>query len=62
MPLRLLDERVSSRLRSGVAIASVAQCVSELVDNAIDAESKCIAVRVDISKYRIQVRGMRSLR
>lgn len=55
MPLSLLDERVRSKLRSGVAITSVAQCVGELVENAIDAEAKCIAVRADISKYKIQV-------
>ncbi len=55
MPLSLLDEKVRSKLRSGVAIPSLAQCVGELVENAIDAEAKCIAVRVDISKYKIQV-------
>ena len=55
MPLSLLDEKVRSRLRSGVAITSMAQCVGELVENAIDAGAKCIAVRVDVSKYKIQV-------
>lgn len=55
MSLCLLDEKVRSRLRSGVAISSMAQCVGELVENAIDAGAKCIAVRVDISKYKIQV-------
>lgn len=55
MPLRLLDEKVRSRLRSGVAITSMAQCVGELVENSIDAGAKCIAVRVDINKYKIQV-------
>lgn len=55
MPLSLLDEKVRSRLRSGVAIPSMPQCVGELVENAIDASAKCIAVRVDVSKYKIQV-------
>lgn len=55
MPLSLLNEAVRSKLRSGVAITSVAQCVGELVENSIDAEAKCIAVRVDISRYKIQV-------
>lgn len=55
MPLSLLDEKVRSRLRTGVAITTMAQCVGELVENAIDAGAKCIAVRVDVSKYKIQV-------
>lgn len=53
--MSLLDEKVRSRLRSGVAIPSMTQCVGELVENAIDASAKCIAVRVDVSKYKIQV-------
>lgn len=55
MAMNLLDEKVRNRLRSGVAITSMAQCVGELVENSIDAGAKCIAVRVDISKYKIQV-------
>ena len=55
MPLLLLEENVRCKLRSGVAIASVAQCVGELVENSIDAGAKCIAVRVDFNKYKIQV-------
>ena len=55
MPMCLLEEKVRCRLRSGVAIGSVAQCVGELVENAIDAGAKCIAVRVDFSKYKIKV-------
>jgi DNA mismatch repair protein MLH3 len=57
MPLSLLDAEVRSRLRSGVAITSMAQCARELVENGIDAGAKCVAVRVDVSKYKIQVLG-----
>lgn len=55
MAVRPLSEELRARLRTGVAIPSLAQCVGELVDNALDAGAKCIAVRVDVSKYRIQV-------
>lgn len=55
MPLSLLDEKVRHRLRTGVAITSMAQCVGELVENAVDASAKSIAVRIDVSKYKIQV-------
>ena len=56
MALCLLDEKIRSRLRSGVAISSLAQCVGELVENSIDAGAKCIAVRIDTSRYKVQVR------
>ena len=55
MTLCFLEEGVRTRLRSGVAITSMAQCVEELVENCIDAGGTCIAVRVDLSRYRIQV-------
>ena len=55
MTLNLLDEKVRSKLRSRVAITSMTQCVRELVENSIDAGVNCIAVRVDISKYKVQV-------
>lgn len=55
MSLSLLDEKVRSRLRSGVAISTMAQCVEELVENSLDAGAKCIAVRVDTSRYKVQV-------
>lgn len=56
MALKFLEPALRSRLRSGVAITSVAQCVGELVENSIDAGATCIAIRVDITKFKIQVR------
>ncbi|KAK3093602.1 hypothetical protein FSP39_017962 [Pinctada imbricata] len=50
-----LPVEVKSLLRSGVALTSVTQCVEELVLNAIDAGATCIAVRVDMSLYKVQV-------
>lgn len=56
MALKLLEPAVRSRLRSGIAINSVSQCVGELVENSIDAGATCVAVRIDITKFKIQVR------
>jgi len=56
MSICLLEEAVRRTLRSGVALTSVAHCVGELVENSIDAGAKCVAVRVDFTKYKIQVR------
>lgn len=53
--IRPLDSEVCSRLRSGVAITNLTQCVEELVLNSLDAGASCISVRVDIPAFRVQV-------
>ncbi|XP_069997820.1 DNA mismatch repair protein Mlh3 [Penaeus vannamei] len=50
-----LSESVRSKLRSGITITSIAQCVEEMVLNSIDANATCIAVRIDPAIFRIQV-------
>uniref|UniRef100_A0A493SXN8 Histidine kinase/HSP90-like ATPase domain-containing protein n=1 Tax=Anas platyrhynchos platyrhynchos TaxID=8840 RepID=A0A493SXN8_ANAPP len=46
---------VRARLRSGVTITSLGQCVEELVLNSIDAKATCVAIRVDLEAFKIQV-------
>ncbi|KAL3873908.1 hypothetical protein ACJMK2_036986 [Sinanodonta woodiana] len=53
--IRQLDTRVRAQLRSGVAITSPAQCVEELLLNALDAGATCVAVRLDFSCFKVQV-------
>ncbi|KAL5007944.1 hypothetical protein ScPMuIL_013525 [Solemya velum] len=53
--IQLLPSEVRSKLRSGVAISSPTQCIEELVLNSLDAGATCVAVRVDLSCYKIQV-------
>ncbi|XP_077319766.1 DNA mismatch repair protein Mlh3 isoform X1 [Lithobates pipiens] len=53
--IHVLPEDVRCRLRSGIAITSVNQCVEELLLNSADAQATCIAVRVDLEIFRVQV-------
>lgn len=53
--IRQLSTDVQSRIRSGIALPSVTQCVEELVANALDADATCIAVRVNLKTFKIQV-------
>ncbi|XP_066854211.1 DNA mismatch repair protein Mlh3 isoform X1 [Anser cygnoides] len=53
--IKHLGEDVRARLRSGVTITSLGQCVEELVLNSIDAKATCVAVRVDLEAFKIQV-------
>ncbi|XP_041351315.1 uncharacterized protein LOC121370257 [Gigantopelta aegis] len=53
--IRLLPQELRSRLRSGVTITHLTQCVEELVMNSLDAGANCIAVRIDLPCFKIQV-------
>ncbi|XP_063804355.1 DNA mismatch repair protein Mlh3 isoform X2 [Pseudophryne corroboree] len=53
--IRVLTEEVRGRLRSGVAVTSVGQCVEELLLNSADAHASCVAVRVDLEVFKVQV-------
>ncbi|XP_020841935.1 LOW QUALITY PROTEIN: DNA mismatch repair protein Mlh3 [Phascolarctos cinereus] len=53
--IKCLSEEVQAKLRSGVAISSLSQCVEELALNSIDAEAKCVAVRVNMETFKVQI-------
>ncbi|XP_005409433.1 PREDICTED: DNA mismatch repair protein Mlh3 isoform X2 [Chinchilla lanigera] len=53
--IKCLSGEVKAKLRSGVAINSLGQCVEELALNSIDAEAKCVAIRVNMETLQVQV-------
>ncbi|XP_066527051.1 DNA mismatch repair protein Mlh3 isoform X2 [Hoplias malabaricus] len=53
--IRTLSKEVQAKLRSGIAIFSLQQCVEELVLNSIDAGATCVAVKIDIEACKVQV-------
>ncbi|XP_038193565.1 DNA mismatch repair protein Mlh3 isoform X2 [Arvicola amphibius] len=53
--IKCLSDEVQAKLRSGLAITSLGQCVEELILNSIDAEAKCVAVRVNMETFQVQV-------
>lgn len=53
--IKCLSVEVQAKLRSGLAISSLGQCVEELALNSIDAEAKCVAVRVNMETFQVQV-------
>ncbi|XP_037992886.1 DNA mismatch repair protein Mlh3 isoform X2 [Motacilla alba alba] len=53
--IKRLVEDVRARLRSGVTVSSLGHCVEELVLNSIDAKATCVAIRVDLEAFKIQV-------
>ncbi|KAM4853481.1 DNA mismatch repair protein Mlh3 isoform 1-T2 [Thomomys bottae] len=53
--IKCLSVEVQAKLRSGLAISSLGQCVEELALNSIDAEAKCVAIRVNMEAFQVQV-------
>lgn len=53
--IKYLPKEVQGRLRSGVAVPSLQQCVEELILNSIDAEATCVGVRMDMEAFKVQV-------
>ncbi|KAM6961232.1 DNA mismatch repair protein Mlh3 [Aplochiton taeniatus] len=53
--IKCLPQEVQEKLRSGVAIFSLQQCIEELVVNSIDAAATCVGVRLDMEAYKVQV-------
>ncbi|XP_026158696.1 DNA mismatch repair protein Mlh3 isoform X2 [Mastacembelus armatus] len=53
--IKCLPKEVQGKLRSGVAVPSLQQCVEELIQNSIDAGATCVGVRVDMEAFRVQV-------
>ncbi|XP_064484150.1 DNA mismatch repair protein Mlh3-like isoform X2 [Ornithodoros turicata] len=55
MKLRKLPPDVVSKLRSGVAVVSIAHCTEELILNALDAGATAVAVRLNLHYHKVQV-------
>ena len=50
-----LPANLTQYIRSTSSISTIAQCTEELVHNALDSGSSCIAIRVDMSLLKVQV-------
>lgn len=53
--IKCLPIEVQGKLRSGVTIPSLQQCVEELILNSIDAQATCVGVRIDMEAFKVQV-------
>ncbi|CUS07104.1 unnamed protein product [Tuber aestivum] len=49
-PIRLLPESVSARMRSTLTIANISDVISELLQNAIDAGARNLAITVNLGR------------
>lgn len=54
-PIERLPAELQARLRSGLTVPSLQQCVEELILNSIDAEATCVGVRMDMEAFKVQV-------
>uniref|UniRef100_A0A1B6J8A1 Uncharacterized protein n=1 Tax=Homalodisca liturata TaxID=320908 RepID=A0A1B6J8A1_9HEMI len=50
-----LSRQVQTFLRTGVTMNDTVQCIIELVQNSLDAQSTSIAVRIDLHSFIFQV-------
>ncbi|CAL8126466.1 unnamed protein product [Orchesella dallaii] len=50
-----LPGEIRSKIRSGIAITSISDCVEELVYNSIDAGSKTLMVRINLDHFNVTV-------
>ncbi|XP_061552765.1 DNA mismatch repair protein Mlh3 isoform X2 [Phycodurus eques] len=53
--IKCLSEEVRVKLRSGVGVPSLQQCVEELVLNSLDAGATCVGVRMDLEAFKVHV-------
>ncbi|XP_071453808.1 DNA mismatch repair protein Mlh3-like [Hetaerina americana] len=55
MAIQKLPEEVKSAVRSGIAISSSAQCITELVMNSLDAGASSIVIHLDFPHFKLEV-------
>jgi len=53
--VKSLPRDIRSKIRSGIAISSISDCVEELVFNSVDAGAKTILVRVNLDNFNVTV-------
>ncbi|XP_073669034.1 DNA mismatch repair protein Mlh3 isoform X2 [Paramisgurnus dabryanus] len=53
--IKSLPKDVQAQLRSGVTIFSLQQCIEELILNSIDSGATCVAVKIDVAAFKVQV-------
>ncbi|XP_056151814.1 DNA mismatch repair protein Mlh3 isoform X2 [Lampris incognitus] len=53
--IKCLSEEVQAKLRSGVAVSSLQQCVEELILNSVDAGATCMGLRTDMGAFKVRV-------